>query len=331
MASLEKRVKHLFPGKGRCLIESALVFARRRNEWLTQRDLIDYVGRDFAKSTVRNAFRRLSSPMEMLNNSSYIEVISVTGSGRGRPIIRGKMSEAALVKIFDIATPLKHPPPVYHTALDKIGRIELQPLSFEKLASRNIKQISYLAPQDILKLTEKKIGTKETDRQLNRLIKEDKAKEIKVSRTRRWGRPPHHQYLISNEDLERLLEDTNEGCNSVDAILSRSTDDDLIRLEAASLVPCPSCHNLTHKSDLVHIHGARSNSCLTEYMHAALNATTLERQNDGSYKETVKDIAELSALGSTRDKCRENLFDTINNWIRNRQKERLDLPIVGCH
>jgi hypothetical protein len=43
MASLEQRVKHLFPGKGRCLIETALVFAICHKRWLTMEDLNTWV------------------------------------------------------------------------------------------------------------------------------------------------------------------------------------------------------------------------------------------------------------------------------------------------
>jgi hypothetical protein len=330
MPSLEQRVERLFPGKRGCLIKAAIVFAAWRDEWLTQEDLINFIGKDFANSTIRNAYEELSSPIESLNNNSYIEVTTVKSGSKGRPVIKGRLSEAAQKRIFTLTTPVKCPPSTHYIGLDKIGRIEIPPLSFEKPADKFNKPKIYLSPKDILDIIEQKIGIRETNRSLRRLIKKGQAKEIEVSRTHRWGRSPHHQYRLLSSDLERLAKDTNLKCFSMGVSLRSETEDDRKRLEADGMIQCPSCGNPVNKSDIIRVTGAKIDSCLTEYMQAALNNTIIERQDNGSLRETVKGMPELTATGSTKDQCRENLSCAIIDWVRFRQNQGLKIsPPIG--
>jgi len=82
-------------------------------------------------------------------------------------------------------------------------------------------------------------------------------------------------------------------------------------------------------SELIRLPGSEMDICKTDYMKLALNALIRESIEGGLYRETVRQIPELTATGSTWDECRTNLFNAILEWIRNRQKEGLDLPPPG--
>jgi hypothetical protein len=110
MATQEKRIEHMFPSKGRKnptpIAAVALIFADRRGQWLTQDDAINLIRKRFAISTIRKAFKKLSRPMDVLGGHSFIDTELVKKDGKDRPIIRGRISEVAVEKIFASLTPV---------------------------------------------------------------------------------------------------------------------------------------------------------------------------------------------------------------------------------
>jgi hypothetical protein len=308
------------------LIETALVFAMRRDEWLTHADVINVIGNDYAESTISKAIRELSYPIESLSGLSYIDLETIPSNSKGRPRIRGKLSKAAHERLFKLVSPVEHHTRSHFIGLDKIGRVEIPSLVLEKILDKKRFQRMMLSPEDVHKCVEEKIGVRESNRLLKELINDGQASEVPVSRTHRWGRTPLHQFKISRTALEAYAADTNPKCYKMDAIFRPTTDKDLEILDAAGIVHCPSCGNPIHKSDIIHIDGGKSAICLTEYMHAALNATIRERPDGELCRETVEDIPELTATGYAWDQCRKNLATVIRDWIRNRQKEGRDLP-----
>ncbi len=147
MASLEQRIEHLFPNKARKEISPiamvALIFAERRGRWLTQTDVIDSINKKFSDSTVRKAFKILSLPLDVLGGYSFIDVESVKKEGKGRPVVRGIISQAALEKIFTLVTPVNQEPVSYFPELTVKGRLEIPPLQIGD---------KYLPPDDIIRL-----------------------------------------------------------------------------------------------------------------------------------------------------------------------------------
>ena len=73
----------------------ASLFAERREQWLTHADVIRLVNKRFADSTVLKAFKKLSAQLAALNGNSFIDTESIKKAGRGGPIVRGRLSEAA--------------------------------------------------------------------------------------------------------------------------------------------------------------------------------------------------------------------------------------------
>jgi HEAT repeat protein len=139
----------------------ALIFAERRGRWLTQTDVIDSVNKKFSDSTVRKAFKILSCPLDVLGGYSFIDIESVKKDGKGRPLIRGILSQAALEKIFTLVTPVKQEPVSYFPEVNMKGRLEIPPLQIGD---------KYLPPEDIMRLLIQKCGKMETRRLLRKMV-----------------------------------------------------------------------------------------------------------------------------------------------------------------
>ena len=89
MASIEQRIEHLFHCKRRKdsspIVVVASLFAERREEWLTQADVIRLVNKRFADSTVIKSYGRLSRPLKALNGHSFLDTEFIKKTGRGSP------------------------------------------------------------------------------------------------------------------------------------------------------------------------------------------------------------------------------------------------------
>jgi hypothetical protein len=161
MASIKQRIEHLFPsekGKGPSPIAMvATFFAERRGQWLTQVDIIKLVNKKFGDSTIRKAFRGLSLPMDALDGRPFIEVESVKEDRPGGPILRGRISDAAIEKLFKTVTPVENEPP---SCFIRKKRLELPPL---KINDR------YLPPKDIVDIRKLKSGEDYTRSLLHKL------------------------------------------------------------------------------------------------------------------------------------------------------------------
>jgi hypothetical protein len=186
MATLEQRIEHLLPGKGRKnptpIAALASIFADRRGQWLTHDDVINLIGNGFAKSTICRAFKRLSRPMDVLGGHSFIDTELGKKDGKGRPKIIGRISEAAVEQIFASLTPVEQKPESFFPILsDGKGRIEIHPLQIED---------KYLLPDEIIHLLEQKIGKKETRRLLRKMVndKPGAEKEAMPKKDRYSGR-----------------------------------------------------------------------------------------------------------------------------------------------
>lgn len=242
MASLEKRVRHLLPTRGRkenhCLIESALMFARCRDRWLTIGDLLILLrgsGKLFGKSALYVAVKELNNPMTSLGGQSYVDCTSV-GSGSGKPM-KYKLGRAAYEKIYALTEPesIKSKPCLH--PLKGRGRIRIPPLAYEKkfrIKGLEYKKIQWVPAKDIINLVEHKIGPSEANNSLKMLTSEQAISQPKpyaqkceaVTKTHRWGRPPKTEYELTNEGLMYHLADHNEQVVSVDVIIVDSRDDD---------------------------------------------------------------------------------------------------------
>jgi predicted RNase H-like HicB family nuclease len=112
------------------------------------------------------------------------------------------------------------------------------------------------------------------------------------------------------------------------ALFVPSTDEDRKRLEAAGIVPCPSCGNPTHRSDLIHIQGTEKDSCLTEYFESAKKCIHSIRHEDGSWSEMIVGISGMTSEGKTKDECRKKLMKDLMNWIRDKQLNGSAIPAI---
>ena len=122
---------------------------------MVQDEIIKLLGRDYADSTIGKNFKILSLPMNELKGHCYIETCPQR-STRGRPAIRGKLSQAASDVLFRLADS--------HTLDDigapaslQIGKVVIPPV---KITTK------WLLPKDIVALRKQKIGEKEADRLL---------------------------------------------------------------------------------------------------------------------------------------------------------------------
>jgi len=235
-------VRHLLPTKGRkenhCLIETALMFARCRDRWLTIRDLLILLrgsNKPFGKSALYAAVKELSKPMASLGGESYVDRTTV-GSGSGVPI-KYKLGRAAHEKIYALAEsesitskPCLHP-------LKGRGRIRIPPLEFEnkfRINGVEYKKTQWVPAKDIIDLVEHKIGPSDANHSLKMFTSKQGLSEPKpyaqkcegITKTHRWGRHPREEYELTNNALLYHLTDHNEQVVSIDVIIVDSRDDD---------------------------------------------------------------------------------------------------------
>lgn len=101
-------------------------------------------------------------------------------------------------------------------------------------------------------------------------------------------------------------------------------------MASEGMVHCPSCGKPTHKSDIFRILGAEKDSCLTEYVQAALRRARIETMEDNSIRITVESLKDVTAIGETEDKCRNNLIEEIKKWTAICLQKGLDIsPLDG--
>jgi len=220
-SSLEERIEYLFANRGSCLKEMACIFAERREEWLTQEDIINLIGQKYHNSTICSNFKKLSLPIKELDNHSYINTEVFKNNGRGRPAIRGRLSEAASKKIFTLVTPVKERPSSYFVELNKIGRVEILPMPVGKPTGPTM----WLSPEDVMTLRKQKIGDKRADRLLQDIVNnkdEHFAEDFIGFKNRRPGPIPFILHRIVPEGLRKFGSDENRktliaGMNLVDS------------------------------------------------------------------------------------------------------------------
>ena len=211
MATIEQRIENLFPNKTRKktspIATVALIFAERREFWLTHDDVIDRISKRFANSTVLKAFKKLSRPLDVLGGHPFIDIKLVKKKSRGSPIIKGRISEAAIDKIFASVTLVKPKPENYYPKLlNGKGRIEMPPLLIGD---------KYLSSEDIINRRIKESGDKETRRLLRTLVNgKDRtyaraANNADILKKHHFGRFPHQQHIITDLGLRELASDEN--------------------------------------------------------------------------------------------------------------------------
>ncbi len=170
MASLEQRIKYLFFNsehkKFSQVAESTLmvarIFAERRGQWLTNEDVIRLTNCQFGDSTIRKAFKKLSSPLDSSDGFSFIDTEEIKKAGKGRPIIRGRISEAASDKLFSLVKRTKKKPPAHKLRLSGIGQVEIPPLKTRD---------EYVSPEDMIAFREQRIGKEVNLRHLRKIVK----------------------------------------------------------------------------------------------------------------------------------------------------------------
>jgi len=101
--------------------------------------------------------------------------------------------------------------------------------------------------------------------------------------------------------------------------------EDRDRMASVGMVHCPSCGSPTHESDIFRVSGAEKDSCLTEYIQAALRRVSIESIENGFIKITVQGLEDVMAIGKTDDECRNNLIEEISKWIEIRLQKGLDI------
>lgn len=136
----------------------ATLFAERRGQWLTQKDIIKLVDKKFGDSTICKAFRELSIPMNVLNDCPFIDVESIKQEGSDGPVLRGRISDAAVEKCFASVTPVNKEP---SSCFIREKRLELPPL---KINDRYL-----LPPKDIVDIRKLKSGEDYTRSLLHKL------------------------------------------------------------------------------------------------------------------------------------------------------------------
>jgi predicted RNase H-like HicB family nuclease len=328
MASLEQRINHLFPSRKSKrtspIAMVAIFFAERRESWLTQDDVIKLMNKKFSSSTTRKAFKELSRPLDVLGGYSFIDTESIKTNGKGRPIIRGRLSEAASGKIFELVPAVKEKPQSYFRSINQVGKIEMPPF----LVKKEHDSSAWLPPNDILELREKKIGKLQTNRLLRSLANKGKphAESIDILKNHHFGPLPSRQIRIMDAGQRDLATDENRMCHGMTALLASETEEDRRRLEAAGMTHCPSCGDPIDKSALLHIQGYEKDICLTEYFESAKKCIHRVMHEDGSWSETIVGIFGMTSEGKTRDECRRRLMNMMREWIMDRQRKGLSIP-----
>ena len=143
------------------------------------------------------------------------------------------------------------------------------------------------------------------------------------------GRPPKRyqlnpivwdEYMASEMTPEKVERGYAMGIK-----LRLEKKEDRGRMASAGMVYCPSCGNPTHRSDVFRVSGAEKDSCLTEYVQAALRRMSIESMENGSIRITVDGLKDVMAIGKTDDECRNNLIEEIRKWIEIRLQKGLDI------
>lgn len=143
------------------------------------------------------------------------------------------------------------------------------------------------------------------------------------------GRPPKRyqlnpilwdEYMASEMTPEKVERGYAMGIK-----LRKEKMEDRERMASAGMVHCPSCGKPTLKSDIFRVSGAEKDSCLTEYIQAALRQMSIETIENGSIRITVDGLKDVIATGKTEDECRNNLIEEIRKWIEIRLHKGLDI------
>ncbi|MDM7938716.1 MAG: hypothetical protein QUS07_00035, partial [Methanothrix sp.] len=287
---------------------------------------ISLMNKKFADSTIRKAFKELSRPLDVLEGHSFIDIELIRRYDKGRPALRGKLSEAAAERIFELVTPVKEKPPSSFLLINKGGKLEIPPLF---VGSEN-NGSKWLSPEDILLLREKKIGKKQANRLLKGIADKGKpySESVDILKDHRFGPLPSHQIRIIDAGQRELASDENRLCIGIKALVMPATDEHRKRLEAAGIAPCPSCGNPTHRSDLIRIQGTETDSCLTEYFELAKKCIHSIRHEDGSWSEMIVGISGMTSEGETKDECRKKLMNDLMIWIRDKQLNGSAIPPI---
>jgi hypothetical protein len=330
MASLEQRVEYLFPSKKRKgpspIAMVALIFAERRGRWLSQNDVIYLMNKKFSSSTIRRAFKELSQPLDFLEGYSFIDTESVKRDGKGRPAIRGKLSETATERIFELVPAVKEKPQSCFRLINQVGKVEIPPFL---VTTKNYGSM-WLSPEDILRLRKKKIGNKQTNRLLKDVATKGKpyAKSIDILKNHHFGPLPSHQIYITDAGQCMLGSDDNQLCSGIIALCVPVSDESRKRAAAAGDVPCPSCGSPTHRSNLIRIQGAEKDICLTEYFKSVTKCIHYIKHEDGSWSETIVGISGMTSEGKTKDECHNKMMNIIREWIAEKKRDGLAIPSI---
>jgi predicted RNase H-like HicB family nuclease len=142
------------------------------------------------------------------------------------------------------------------------------------------------------------------------------------------NRKPRNVYTLNEYYLRDYFEKDIELTVKIAAHLVPTTEEDIKRLEAAGIVPCPSCGNPTHRSDLIRIRGEERDCCLNEYFESVKKCIHSARHEDGSWSETIVGISGMASEGDTRDKCRRLLMEKLMDWIRIKQRNGSAIPPI---
>ncbi len=67
---------------------------------------------------------------------------------------------------------------------------------------------------------------------------------------------------------------------------------------------------------------------LTEFILAAIGRAHYELMEDGRFFGTIKELKGLWADGDTLEQCRENLLDTLEDWLFISIRERMSIPEI---
>jgi predicted RNase H-like HicB family nuclease len=333
MASLEQRIEHIFPSKKRKgpspIAMVALIFAERRGRWLTQDDVIKLLNKKFAYSTIRKAFKKLSCPLDVLNGHGFIDTELIKLDTKGRPAIKGRLSGTVAERIFELVPSVKEKPPSVFRWINKVGSVEIPPF----LVRSDNNGSKWLSPEDILRLREKKIGKKQTNRLLKYISSKGKpyaesSDILKILKRHHRGPLPEHQISIMNAGQCELGSDDNQLSAGIIAYCVPVSDESRKRAAAAGDVPCPSCGNPTHRSSLIRIRGVDKDSCLTEYFESVKTCIHSTQHEDGSWSEMIVGISGMTSEGQTKDECHKKLMNGLGKWIAEKQLNGSSIPPI---
>ena len=212
-------------------------------------DLIKIFGKIYANSTIWCNFKKLSSPMGELGNHCYIN-IEVIKNNRGRPTLRGRLSETAseALSFRNASSSKSKPPSCILKNIGKFVQVEIPPLSAGD---------KYVSPKDMITLSERLIGKDETSKRLMRLLKTDVSgkdrsytERAKILVSEHKVGPYPKRIRFTNPGLIELYANEQHQTLCADMILSPAgtLEDDLKLLEVNNMAICPTCRRVTGKS-----------------------------------------------------------------------------------